>query len=47
VNILGPVVGDANSETPEFKAYLVDVEATTPPAEPAVAENVRPSERQG
>jgi formate dehydrogenase major subunit len=37
VNVLGPVVGDANIETPEFKAYQVDVEPTTPPTEPAVA----------
>jgi formate dehydrogenase major subunit len=26
-NSLTPVVGDANSETPEFKAFLVDIEA--------------------
>ena len=25
VNSLTPVVGDANSQTPEFKAFLVDV----------------------
>jgi formate dehydrogenase-N alpha subunit len=47
VNILGPVVGDANVETPEFKAYQVDVEPTTAPMEPAVAEVTQPSKRQG
>jgi formate dehydrogenase-N alpha subunit len=47
VNNLGPVVGDANSETPEFKAYQVDVEPTTAPAEPAVAIAEQPSKRQG
>ena len=31
-NSLTPVVGDANTETPEFKAWLVNVEATTPPS---------------
>jgi formate dehydrogenase major subunit len=30
-NSLTPVVGDANIETPEFKAWLVNVEPTTPP----------------
>ena len=30
-NMLGPFVGDANIETPEFKAFLVNIEATTPP----------------
>ena len=29
-NMLTPYVGDANVETPEFKAFLVDVEPTTP-----------------
>jgi formate dehydrogenase major subunit len=37
VNALTPVVGDANIETPEFKAFLVDVEPTTPPSETPVA----------
>ncbi|RYC33489.1 formate dehydrogenase-N subunit alpha [Lichenibacterium minor] len=31
-NSLTPVVGDANSDTPEFKAFLVNIEPTTPPA---------------
>ncbi len=31
-NSLTPVVGDANVETPEFKAFLLDIEPTTPPA---------------
>ena len=31
-NSLTPVVGDANTETPEFKAFLVNIEPTTPPA---------------
>ena len=33
-NTLGPFVGDANVETPEFKAYLVNIEkaAGGPPA---------------
>jgi formate dehydrogenase-N alpha subunit len=30
-NVLTPFVGDANAETPEFKAFLVDVEKTSPP----------------
>ena len=30
-NTLTPFVGDANSETPEFKAFLVSVEKSTPP----------------
>ena len=30
-NTLTPVVGDANIETPEFKAWLVNLERTTPP----------------
>jgi formate dehydrogenase major subunit len=29
--VLTPYVGDANAETPEFKAFLVDVEKTSPP----------------
>jgi formate dehydrogenase major subunit len=30
-NSLTPFVGDANSDTPEFKAFLVDIEPTTGP----------------
>ncbi len=30
-NTLTPFVGDANSQTPEFKAFLVNVEKTSPP----------------
>jgi formate dehydrogenase major subunit len=30
-NMLSPFVGDANIETPEFKAFLVNIEATTGP----------------
>lgn len=30
-NSLTPFVGDANVETPEFKAFLVNIEPTTPP----------------
>jgi len=30
-NSLTPVVGDANTETPEFKAFLVNIEPTTAP----------------
>ena len=30
-NSLTPFVGDANALTPEFKAFLVDIEATTGP----------------
>ncbi len=30
-NSLTPVVGDANVETPEFKAFLVNIEPSTPP----------------
>lgn len=30
-NTLTPFVGDANIETPEFKAFLVDIRAETPP----------------
>ena len=33
-NSLTPVVGDANTETPEYKAWLVNLEATTPPSDP-------------
>jgi len=31
-NTLTPYVGDANIETPEYKAFLVDIERATPPA---------------
>jgi len=31
-NTLTPFVGDANTQTPEFKAFLVNVEKTSPPA---------------
>ncbi len=31
VNTLTPFVGDANIETPEFKAFLVDIRAENPP----------------
>ena len=31
-NSLTPNVGDGNSDTPEFKAFLVNLEPTTPPA---------------
>ena len=31
-NALTPFVGDANIETPEFKAFLVDIEPTSGPA---------------
>jgi formate dehydrogenase major subunit len=27
-------VGDANTQTPEFKAFLLNIEPTTPPATP-------------
>ncbi len=30
-NALTPAVGDANTQTPEYKAWLVDIEPTTPP----------------
>jgi formate dehydrogenase major subunit len=30
-NTMTPFVGDANAQTPEFKAFLVNVERTTPP----------------
>ena len=30
-NSLTPVVGDANIETPEYKAFLVNIEPTTAP----------------
>jgi formate dehydrogenase major subunit len=30
-NVLSPFVGDANIETPEFKAFLVNIEASTGP----------------
>jgi formate dehydrogenase-N alpha subunit len=32
VNTLTPPVGDAAAQTPEYKAFLVDVKKTTPPA---------------
>ncbi len=32
VNALTPVVGDANTNTPEYKAFLVDIEPITGPA---------------
>jgi formate dehydrogenase major subunit len=35
-NTLTPFVGDANTETPEFKAFLVNVEKAARPAEPSV-----------
>jgi formate dehydrogenase major subunit len=31
-NTLTPSVGDANSQTPEFKAFLVNIEKTGQPA---------------
>lgn len=31
-NVLTPFVGDANSQAPEYKAFLVDVERADPPA---------------
>ena len=38
LNTLTPAVGDASTNTPEYKAFLVDVKKTTPPAsQPAVA----------
>ena len=30
-NALTPSVGDANTQTPEFKAFLVNIEPTSPP----------------
>ena len=33
-NTLTPVVGDANIETPEYKAWLVNIERTTAPVTP-------------
>jgi len=32
VDTLTPSVGDANTQTPEFKAFLVNVERTAAPA---------------
>jgi formate dehydrogenase major subunit len=32
VNVLTPFVGDANIETPEYKAFLVDVEPVEAPS---------------
>jgi len=40
-------VGDANIETPEFKAYLVNVEKSTPPNETPVASGGGRTGRQG
>ncbi|OJU42146.1 MAG: formate dehydrogenase-N subunit alpha [Alphaproteobacteria bacterium 65-37] len=38
MNVLTPPVGDASVQTPEYKAFLVDVKKTTPPApSPVVA----------
>ncbi|HYP64652.1 MAG TPA: molybdopterin dinucleotide binding domain-containing protein, partial [Acidocella sp.] len=31
-NTLTPSVGDANTQTPEYKAFLVNIETTSPPA---------------
>ena len=31
-NVLGPVVGEPITDTPEFKAFLVNIEPSTPPA---------------
>jgi formate dehydrogenase-N alpha subunit len=36
-NTITPSVGDASVNTPEYKAFLVDVKKTTAPAQPAVA----------
>ena len=36
-NTITPPVGDASVNTPEYKAFLVDVKKTTPPAQPVVA----------
>ena len=36
VNTLTPSVGDASVNTPEYKAFLVDVRKTTPPAQATV-----------
>ena len=36
-NVLTPPVGDISVNTPEYKAFLVDVKKTTAPASPAVA----------
>jgi formate dehydrogenase major subunit len=36
VNTLTPPVGDASVNTPEYKAFLVDVKKTTPPAQTPV-----------
>lgn len=47
VNVLGPVVGDANIETPEYKAYQVDVEPTTPPSDAPVVAGLDTGKRQG
>jgi formate dehydrogenase major subunit len=34
-NALTPAVGDANTQTPEFKAWLVNIEPTSPPPDQA------------
>jgi formate dehydrogenase-N alpha subunit len=36
-NVITPSVGDAAVNTPEYKAFLVDVKKTTPTAQPVVA----------
>jgi formate dehydrogenase major subunit len=36
-NALTPAVGDANTQTPEFKAWLVNVEPTSPPPDQPTA----------
>jgi formate dehydrogenase major subunit len=46
-NTLSPFVGDANIETPEFKAFLVNVERSTPPNETPVATSADGTKRQG
>lgn len=47
VNNLSPFVGDANIDTPEFKAFLVNVERSTPPNETPVAQSGPEQRRQG
>ena len=39
-NSLTPFVGDANSQTPEFKAFLVNIEPTSAPADPDTRSNM-------
>ncbi|TAJ40474.1 MAG: hypothetical protein EPO67_00225 [Reyranella sp.] len=36
-NVITPPVGDASVNTPEYKAFLVDVKKTSAPATPATA----------